>query len=157
MGDDPLDDIMGYLGLEPPMRAGSGGGDPKLPPVGPDVRTPAERLLARAGGATIWRTGNSTAEWIEVRGRFPTFRATGPKARLIVQVSADLETWASGGDPHRADRGIVVSTARRRGIHVLEVSYRTWKPVRLTRDQAAAVVRLIGHVDRFARDASPPR
>lgn len=157
MAGDPLGEIMGYLGLEPPTPAV--GSEPSYRPNEghSGVHEGGDELLAAVGGATIWRTGNSSAQWIEVRGRFPTFRATGPKARLIVDVRSELDSWAGGGDPRRVDRDIAVSSARRRGLHVLEVSHGTWKPMRLTREQAAAVLRLIEHIDRFARDASQRR
>ncbi len=92
------------------------------------------------------------AEWIELRGPFTTLRATRPKAKLLVDVRQDVERWADGGSPEVKARDLVIRPTRRFGAHVLEVTYRTWKPVRLTRDQAKALLRMIDHVRDFAKN-----
>lgn len=153
MGGDPLDEIMGYLGLGPkpsPLPHE----DASVAQVSDGTRPPpadGETMLATSGSATLWLTGNENAEWIELRGPFTTLRATRPKAKLLVDVRQDLERWADGKSPEVKARDLSIRSARRFGLLVLEVTYRTWKPVRLTRDQTRALLRLIDHVRSFAR------
>ena len=62
--------------------------------------------------------------------------ATRPKAKLLMDVRQNLERWPDGGKPDVGARDPTIRSARRFGLLVLEISYRTWKPVRLTQDQA---------------------
>lgn len=156
MDADPLDEILGYLGLgpKPPPNRIAAVSRPPDPADGGQPAAEGERLLAEAGPATLWLVGNEGAEWIELRGPFTTLRATRPKAKLLVDVRQDLEHWADGGSPEVKARDLLIRPARRFGAHVLEVTYRTWKPVRLTRDQAKALLRVIDHLKDFARNAN---
>lgn len=107
-------------------------------------------MVAASGSATLWLTGNETAEWIELRGPFTTLRATRPKARLLADARQQLERWANGQSPEVKARDLAIRCTRHFGVLVLEVTYKTWKPVRLTRDQTRALLRLIDHVRRFS-------
>lgn len=147
MSGDPLDDIMGYLGL----GAVSGRADvPTPPPVALAKDDGDVRLIAANGGSSLWMAGNDNAEWIEMRGPFVTLRATRPKAKLLVNVRIDIERWADGGSPQLKARDLTIATASRKGVQVLEITYRTWKPIRLSRDQAKALLKLLDHVKSFA-------
>lgn len=153
VGGDPLDEIMGYLGLG--VKPSEVSADKKLDGNAPDsalgTTSDGERLLATSGSATLWLTRNSGAEWIEVRGPFATVRATRSKAKLLVEVQQNLERWADGEDPELKAQDLSIRSLCRFGTLVLEVSYRTWKPMRVTRDQARAIIWLMEHVRSFAR------
>lgn len=68
-----------------------------------------------------------------------------------MDVRQDLERWVDGGKPDVRARDLTIRSARRFGSLVLEVSYRTWKPVRLTRDQAKALLSLSDYVKSYVR------
>lgn len=153
MVSDPLDEIMGYLGLGPissPPAAHELVAIPSAGDVGPRAGD-GDLLLAAAGSATLWLVDGDGSEWIELRGQFPTVRATRPKAKLLMDVRQDLERWADGEKPDVRARDLTIRSVRRFGSLVLEVSYRTWKPVRLTRDQAKALLSLSDHVKSYVR------
>ena len=149
---DPLDEIMGYLGLgaKPSRVLVDGRSAGTAPDSLHQPITDGERLLATSGLATLWVTGNEVAEWIELRGPFATVRVTRSKAKLLVDLRQCLERWADGESPQVKVRELSICSARRFGALVLEVSYKNWKPVRVTRDQALALVHLIDHVAFFA-------
>ena len=142
---------MGYLGLGP-----TPGASRPLSPARPNVSRTSkwhgedgETLIATAGMATLWLTGNETAQWIEIRGQFPTLRATRPKASLMVNARIDIERWADGGTPEAKARDLVIATGRYNGLRVLILRYRTWKPLRLTREQAKAFLNFLDPIRSF--------
>lgn len=150
MGGDPLDDIMGYLGLgripaEPAARSVTSADAP--------ASAAGDRMLAQNGRSSLWLAGNDNAEWIEMRGPFATLRATRPKANLLFTVRIDIERWADGGSPQLKVRDLTIATVTRLGDRVLEITHRTWKPIRLSRVQAQALLKLIDHVRIFAKQA----
>lgn len=150
MGGEPLDDIMGYLGLGP------------TPELRPAVKTGGAEaavvlatgangtLLASAEGCTLWLMSNENADWIELRGRFATARATRPKARLLLDVEESLRDWAAGGGPKVRSRDLSVCPMRKQGEEVLEIKFKAWKPLRLSRKQAQALLALFEPVKVFA-------
>lgn len=142
MGDDPLDEIMGYLGL----------GDRPLP-AAPTERTsdslPDECHLATREALTLWRAENGSAEWIEVRGPIPTLRATRPKANLLLSLQPVLNAWISGARPSANEDQLRIRTVKHHGDLKLEVRYRTWKPLRLCRKQARAILLFAAEIEAF--------
>lgn len=154
MGGDPLDDIMGYLGLAPlPPEANSSRPSAEFASSFPTwSEAEGEQLIASAGASTLWLAGNEHAEWIELRGSFTTLRVTRPKARLLLNVRTDLMRWAQGESPQVKARDLTIAPVRRMGIWVLEIRYRTWKPLRLSRDQARAVFAFIDPMRAFAKE-----
>ncbi|WP_286965355.1 hypothetical protein [Methylobacterium sp.] len=149
---DPIDDILGYLGLgdaRPEERS-----SPDLlasrpqTPVTDEAGT--EHCLATRGPTSVWVAGNADADWLEVRGPFQTLRATRPKARLLVTLKSEVERWSAGGTPDVSTGDLIISTVHRFGTPYLEVRHRTWKPIRLSREQARAVLRFFDQVTDFA-------
>lgn len=149
MGGDPLDDILDYLGLG--QRPSGPAPQRTATKTRSAVEHDDELCLATAGSISLWLTGNDGAEWIEVRGPFPTVRATRPKAQLLISVRTDLERWAEGDSPEMKVRDLAITTVRRFGQPNLELRHRTWKPIRLSREQACAVLRFLDPIRNFAR------
>lgn len=81
---------------------------------------------------------------------FPTLRATRPKAALMVNARIDIERWADGGAPEAKARDLIIATGRYNGLRVLILRYRTWKPLRLTREQAKMFLKFLDPIRSFA-------
>jgi hypothetical protein len=144
--DDPVPEILALLGL-------ASGGAAASPPDLFDAPTLSEDgPLARSGLFSLWLSSNNTATWIELRGVNPVFRATRTKARLLCALEAVIDDWARLVSPSdTADvagctfRTIYGSPPR------LEIRHADWRPMRLCRRQAQALIAFRGTVRDFAR------
>ncbi len=149
MQRDPVDDILGYLGLgSPPSK-------PSVLPL-PASRTVVHtvngngNLLAEAGEASLWLVANENGEWVELIGSFPTLRMSRSKAKLLTSIRGDVRKWADGGTPTVQMRDLAINVVQRFGTPQLEVRYRTWKPIRLTREQARSAIRFNDAIATFS-------
>ena len=98
---------------------------------------------------TLWQVENNGAEWLELRGPKSVLRASRVKARLLVNSRDVLQSWADGGNPEKRAVGLSVTTATRFGKHELEFRYCTWRPLRVSRPQARALLALMDHIIAF--------
>lgn len=149
MSAEPFDEILSYLGLgartpHPSHRnqkvAGSG------VPNGAD----GELRLALRGSLSLWQVNNDNAQWIELRGNFATFRATRPKALLLLSLQDVIEGWANGTHQSREASEIRIRTMQRAEGLRLEIRHKSWKPIRLCRDQARGFVLFVPEITAFA-------
>lgn len=146
MSNDPVDDILGYLGLGPtpePTRTAA-----RPAPVG------SEQQIAASGRFSLWRASNEQAEWVEVRGASRIVRATRPKARLLLSLAAELEKWAIGGKPTRDERALRIRVVYKWNEYRLEISYQKWKPIRLCRKQARGWLQFASQIAEFVKEAT---
>lgn len=139
MSTEPFDEILGYLGL--------GAGAPPAPrSLGRELtredshRKPDEQCLARRGGASLWQAQNDSAQWIELRGRFATFRATRPKAMLLLSLEREVDAWANGLRPSKDAADTRIRALKRPEGPRLEIRHKTWKPIRLCETQARGLM-----------------
>lgn len=152
MPDDPLDDIMGLLGLgSNPVPPGEEKGvntlsrSPKQEDAASD-----EFRIAVWGAYSLWQAGNNDAEWIEIRGPTAVLRATRPKVQLLVSRRSLLQSWADGANPEKQSPDLSITTVMRFGEQQLELRHRTWRPIRVSRPQARAVLAFMDQIADFA-------
>lgn len=92
------------------------------------------------GGTSLWHAHNKNAQWIELRGRFATLRATRPKAKLLHSLEEVVAAWASGTCTNTdAGETRIRSLQRPEGMR-LEIRHKSWKPIRLCQNQAHALM-----------------
>ena len=77
-------------------------------------------------------------------------RFAGNKARLLVSLQRDIKRWASGADQSYVTEDLTVSVVTRNGVRQLEIRYRSWKAIRLTREHARALLLFIAPLREFA-------
>ena len=142
MPDDPVPEILALLGLTDGGGAGSS----------PGLDAAEDGPLVRSGTLSLWLASNDTAEWIELRGLDSVFRATRTKARLLCALEPIIDDWSRAVSPSPGAsaagctfRTIYGSPAR------LEIRHADWRPMRLCRRQAHALVTFRTAVREFAR------
>lgn len=164
MSRDPVPEILALLGLSddtaPPYAAPT-----EEPLISnrvadqatlPGILLPLENgrefgdgLLARSGTFSLWCVSNGVAKWVELRGAEPVFRATRTKAKFLCTVEGLLESWAQGEKPQTSVVGCSIrilggSTPR------LEIRNKDWRPIRLCRSQARALMTFCDTLRCFA-------
>jgi hypothetical protein len=153
MGDDVLNEILGYLGFEEygqVKKASRGRVTKTLPPELEPQDTQDEALLKRKGSLTLWRSRSGNTFWIELRGPEGTVRATRQKVKLLLEIESMLRSWTTGKKLSAKKAGLRIETVTRHNGAKLEIRYLTWKPIRLSRGQARGLLAFFPELKSFA-------
>jgi hypothetical protein len=143
MPPDVVAEILALLGL--------GDDRPQPPADGPGNSN--DVVLAEASSISLWQTGNESAQWIELRGIDPIFRVTRTKARLLCVLEEQVARWAQG-TPVAASVGDSSFQILNGAPARLEIRHKDWRPIRLCRQHAQALVLFRDAVRRFAYGGS---
>jgi hypothetical protein len=139
--NDPVNEILDLLGLgaKPP-------GDRSLSSSSTATEYQTEVLLAQADIYSLWRVKPNNAEWFEVRGVHPVLRVTSTKARLLCSMQTAVGSWARRKKPPNTEPNCQICVVHRADGALLEIRHGDWRPIRLTPDQAKALVLLLPHL-----------
>lgn len=91
----------------------------------------------------------SMGVWLELGEGDDVLRMARPKCRLVLHLLPIVREWAQGGTPVGSQRDVRWAPSQRMRTDVLEVRASDWKPLRLTRPQARALVSRIEDLRRF--------
>jgi hypothetical protein len=141
MGDEVLDEILDYLGF---------GESAQTPKVLHARLEPHEQVhLKTKGKLSLWRNGNGSSVWIELRGPEGTVRATRQKVKFLLDLESTIHSWASGKEPSVAKGDLRIETIHRHNGPKLELRHQTWKPIRLSRGQARGLLAFVSELKAF--------